>query len=149
MSGTAISISGHDVFLLPGHLDMMASLRMGLDKELGRSSLKTEAHIPPLLGVAPLGPVPLSKDHQFQYRYKFLIFLRDHLSVINLIHFKELAGSFFRNFYSQPVFRIWDPVLFLLLDQRSGTRIRDGKKNPDPRSGMDIPDYFSESLETV
>jgi hypothetical protein len=54
-----------------GHLDMMASLRMGLDKDLGRSSsLKTEAHIPPLLGVAPLGPVPLSKDHQFQYRYK-------------------------------------------------------------------------------
>lgn len=50
-----------------GHLDMMASLRMGLDKDLARSSLKTEAHIPPLLGVAPLGPVPLSKDHQFQY----------------------------------------------------------------------------------
>jgi hypothetical protein len=84
------AISGHVVFT--GHLDMMASLRMGLDKELGRSSLKTEAHIPPLLGVAPLGPVPLSKDHQFQYRYKFLIFLRDHLSVLNLIHFKELAG---------------------------------------------------------
>jgi hypothetical protein len=55
-----------------GHLDMMASLRMGLDKDLARSSsLKTEAHIPPLLGVAPLGPVPLSKDHQFQYRYCF------------------------------------------------------------------------------
>ncbi|KAF4524552.1 hypothetical protein B566_EDAN002827 [Ephemera danica] len=25
-----------------------------------------EAHIPPLLGVAPLGPVPLQKEHQFQ-----------------------------------------------------------------------------------
>lgn len=34
-----------------------------LDQERG----KTEAHIPPLLGVAPLGPVPLSKHHQFQY----------------------------------------------------------------------------------
>ena len=39
----------------------------GLDQE--RSGYKTEAHIPPLLGVAPLGPVPLNKDHQFQYRY--------------------------------------------------------------------------------
>jgi len=28
---------------------------------------KTEAHIPPLLGVAPLGVVPLGKEHQFQY----------------------------------------------------------------------------------
>jgi len=28
---------------------------------------KNEAHIPPLLGVAPLGVVPLSKEHQFQY----------------------------------------------------------------------------------
>ena len=35
-----------------------------VDQERG----KTEAHIPPLLGVAPLGPVPLSKHHQFQYR---------------------------------------------------------------------------------
>lgn len=26
-----------------------------------------EANISPLLGVAPLGPVPLSKDHQFQF----------------------------------------------------------------------------------
>jgi hypothetical protein len=26
----------------------------------------SEAHIPPLLGVAPLGPVPLQKEHQFQ-----------------------------------------------------------------------------------
>ena len=33
----------------------------------GRSGQKTEAHIPPLLGVAPLGVVPLSKEHQFQY----------------------------------------------------------------------------------
>lgn len=28
---------------------------------------KTEAHIPPLMGVAPLGPVPLNKDTQLQY----------------------------------------------------------------------------------
>jgi len=30
-------------------------------------SQKTEAHIPPLMGVAPLGPVPLNKDTQLQY----------------------------------------------------------------------------------
>lgn len=27
-----------------------------------------EAHIPPLLGVAPLGPCPLKKDHQLQFQ---------------------------------------------------------------------------------
>jgi len=32
-----------------------------------RSQKKSEAHIPPLLGVAPLGPVPLNKDTQLQY----------------------------------------------------------------------------------
>ena len=31
-------------------------------------ALKNEANIPPLLGVAPLGIVPLNKEHQFQYR---------------------------------------------------------------------------------
>lgn len=31
-------------------------------------SPKTEAHIPPLLGVAPLGPVPLTKETQLQYQ---------------------------------------------------------------------------------
>ena len=30
-------------------------------------SQKTEAHIPPLMGVAPLGPVPLNKETQLQY----------------------------------------------------------------------------------
>lgn len=28
----------------------------------------SEAHIPPLLGVAPLGPVPLQKEHQLQFQ---------------------------------------------------------------------------------
>merc|ERR1712061_170314 len=28
---------------------------------------QTEAHIPPLMGVAPLGPVPLNKETQLQY----------------------------------------------------------------------------------
>ena len=32
-----------------------------------RSGGKTEAHVPPLLGVAPLGIVPLSKEQQLQY----------------------------------------------------------------------------------
>ena len=41
----------------------------GLENERSAGGYKTEAHIPPLLGVAPLGPVPLNKDHQFQYRY--------------------------------------------------------------------------------
>jgi len=48
-------------------------LELGLVQErqkaggLPLQSLKNEAHIPPLLGVAPLGIVPLSKEHQFQY----------------------------------------------------------------------------------
>ena len=31
-----------------------------------KSSSTNEAHIPPLLGVAPLGPSPLQKEHQIQ-----------------------------------------------------------------------------------
>jgi len=48
-------------------------LDLGLVQERHKSggqpmtSLKNEAHIPPLLGVAPLGIVPLNKEHQFQY----------------------------------------------------------------------------------
>lgn len=30
--------------------------------------MTSEAHIPPLLGVAPLGPVPLQKEHQCQFQ---------------------------------------------------------------------------------
>ncbi|XP_024082658.1 CCR4-NOT transcription complex subunit 3 [Cimex lectularius] len=33
-----------------------------------KSSSTGEAHIPPLLGVAPLGPVPLQKEHQCQFQ---------------------------------------------------------------------------------
>ena len=57
-----------------GYLDLSGGLAV-LSKEMSglherqRSGQKTEAHIPPLLGVAPLGIVPLSKEHQFQYRY--------------------------------------------------------------------------------
>ena len=32
------------------------------------NNITTEAHIPPLLGVAPLGPVPLQKEHQHQFQ---------------------------------------------------------------------------------
>jgi len=55
-----------------GYLDMSGGLAV-LTKEMTglhdrqRTGQKTEAHIPPLLGVAPLGIVPLSKEHQFQY----------------------------------------------------------------------------------
>lgn len=35
--------------------------------QLKDRSQKTEAHIPPLMGVAPLGPVPLNKETQMQY----------------------------------------------------------------------------------
>jgi len=52
-----------------GYLDLSGGLSV-LSKEMvdrQRSGQKTEAHIPPLLGVAPLGIVPLSKEHQFQY----------------------------------------------------------------------------------
>jgi len=33
-----------------------------------QQSVTSEAHIPPLLGVAPLGPVPLQKEHQCQFQ---------------------------------------------------------------------------------
>lgn len=55
-----------------GYLDLSGGLAV-LSKEMSglherqRSGQKMEAHIPPLLGVAPLGIVPLSKEHQFQY----------------------------------------------------------------------------------
>jgi len=56
-----------------GYLGSLASLA-ALDKDMTglgvqrpSPGMKTEAHIPPLLGVAPLGPVPLSKENQFQY----------------------------------------------------------------------------------
>lgn len=32
------------------------------------NSVTSEAHIPPLLGVAPLGPVPLQREHQMQFQ---------------------------------------------------------------------------------
>ncbi|XP_034946246.1 CCR4-NOT transcription complex subunit 3 [Chelonus insularis] len=32
------------------------------------NTVTSEAHIPPLLGVAPLGPVPLQKEHQLQFQ---------------------------------------------------------------------------------
>ncbi|XP_035706658.1 CCR4-NOT transcription complex subunit 3 isoform X3 [Folsomia candida] len=61
--------------------DSMASLKSMAQDVLDRSGLslgdnsknlsesKTrEAHIPPLLGVAPLGPVPLQKEHQLQFQ---------------------------------------------------------------------------------
>lgn len=33
-----------------------------------QNNTKSEAHIPPLLGVAPLGAVPLQKEHQSQFQ---------------------------------------------------------------------------------
>lgn len=33
-----------------------------------QQAVTSEAHIPPLLGVAPLGPVPLQKEHQCQFQ---------------------------------------------------------------------------------
>jgi CCR4-NOT transcription complex subunit 3 len=38
------------------------------DNKLQHQSVTSEAHIPPLLGVAPLGPVPLQKEHQCQFQ---------------------------------------------------------------------------------
>ncbi|XP_046680020.1 CCR4-NOT transcription complex subunit 3 isoform X2 [Homalodisca vitripennis] len=40
----------------------------GLFENKARESVTSEAHIPPLLGVAPLGPVPLQKEHQCQFQ---------------------------------------------------------------------------------
>ncbi|XP_049779012.1 CCR4-NOT transcription complex subunit 3-like [Schistocerca cancellata] len=40
----------------------------GLFDSKSQVSETSEAHIPPLLGVAPLGPVPLQKEHQCQFQ---------------------------------------------------------------------------------
>ena len=53
---------------LSGGLSVLSKEMGGLVERAGKHGLKTEAHIPPLLGVAPLGIVPLNKEHQFQYR---------------------------------------------------------------------------------
>ncbi|TMW53949.1 hypothetical protein DOY81_001006 [Sarcophaga bullata] len=37
-------------------------------QQLSQQQPTNEAHIPPLLGVAPLGPSPLQKDHQLQFQ---------------------------------------------------------------------------------
>ncbi|XP_050350776.1 CCR4-NOT transcription complex subunit 3 isoform X2 [Nymphalis io] len=48
--------------------------RAGLDHHHSQSALArrglslSQAHIPPLLGVAPLGPLPLNNDHQVQFQ---------------------------------------------------------------------------------
>lgn len=50
--------------------NMSPSSGLGMNHRVGRSEShlhSTEAHIPPLLGVAPLGPVPLTKETRFQY----------------------------------------------------------------------------------
>ena len=47
---------------------MCAGGYLELERHKLQHQHKNEAHIPPLLGVAPLGIVPLSKEHQFQYR---------------------------------------------------------------------------------
>ena len=56
--------------LIAGYLELGLSQDR---KPSGAGSQKNEAHIPPLLGVAPLGIVPLSKEHQFQYRWVSII----------------------------------------------------------------------------
>lgn len=43
-------------------------LIVGLFDKKTRECVTSEAHIPPLLGVAPLGPVPLQKEHQCQFQ---------------------------------------------------------------------------------
>ncbi|XP_049873672.1 CCR4-NOT transcription complex subunit 3 isoform X2 [Pectinophora gossypiella] len=46
--------------------------RAGLDQHHGQNARRgvatAQAHIPPLLGVAPLGPLPLSSEHQLQFQ---------------------------------------------------------------------------------
>jgi len=45
-----------------------SSNHLSLQQQPTQQSLVSfDAMISPLLGVAPLGPVPLSKDHQFQF----------------------------------------------------------------------------------
>lgn len=63
-TGLVADSAGGGVNATTPHIGLIGGYGI-VDQE--RGNLKTEAHIPPLLGVAPLGPVPLSKHHQFQY----------------------------------------------------------------------------------
>jgi len=63
VGSTTISQSG----LFPGQAGSGGVKEVPVGGSGGRSQKKTEAHIPPLLGVAPLGPVPLNKETQVQY----------------------------------------------------------------------------------
>lgn len=51
----------------------MSSLKLMAQQAVEKSGIElpqetSDAHIPPLLGVAPLGPAPLLKEHQFQFQ---------------------------------------------------------------------------------
>ncbi|KAK6625745.1 hypothetical protein RUM43_006044 [Polyplax serrata] len=51
----------------------MSSLKLMAQEAVEKSGIElpqetSDAHIPPLLGVAPLGPAPLLKEHQFQFQ---------------------------------------------------------------------------------
>eukprot|EP00095_Tigriopus_kingsejongensis_P010129 maker-scaffold75_size407189-snap-gene-2.15 protein:Tk10129 transcript:maker-scaffold75_size407189-snap-gene-2.15-mRNA-1 annotation:"ccr4-not transcription complex subunit 3-like" len=68
---TAASISQSGLFTSENG-SVNGSKLMGVSNRGGRLEQQhlhqTEANIPPLLGVAPLGPVPLTKDTRFQYQ---------------------------------------------------------------------------------
>lgn len=64
LSHSALTRSVNIVSFLIGAV-VLAGL---FENKSARENVTSEAHIPPLLGVAPLGPVPLQKEHQCQFQ---------------------------------------------------------------------------------
>lgn len=58
------------------------------------TAITNEAHIPPLLGVAPLGPSPLQKEHQIQVRlFEFLGDLNE--IIIFFLQFQLMEAAYY------------------------------------------------------
>lgn len=67
-AGIDISQQSTDNKSLSSSIVQNSSSHLSLQQQLSQqAAVLFEATISPLLGVAPLGPVPLSKDHQFQF----------------------------------------------------------------------------------
>ncbi|KAL1517360.1 hypothetical protein ABEB36_001131 [Hypothenemus hampei] len=65
---TTLKTMAQQVIDRAGLESQQSSPQVILDPPRTQSQAKTEAHIPPLLGVAPLGAIPLQKEHQQQFQ---------------------------------------------------------------------------------
>jgi CCR4-NOT transcription complex subunit 3 len=60
-----------------------------------KSMETNEAHIPPLLGVAPLGPSPLQKEHQIQVIYIYIFFSLPILFIFINFKFQMMESAYY------------------------------------------------------